>query len=508
MGMSNEILLEMKEISKSFGLVKTLEGVDFCLRRGEIHALVGANGAGKSTLMKILMGIVKKDSGAIFLEGRQIDPKSPQQAAALGIASVFQELSQIPQLTVAENIFLCKEARKAGILTDKRKMVGEAQRIIRQYGIEIRPTDVLEHLSQASRQMAEIVKAIIAKPKLIIMDEPTSSLTQAETKILFSIISDLKQQGTSFIYITHRMDEIFQIADRVTVLRDGRFISESRVSETDFNTLVKQMVGRELELYNGAEKTRAPGGSAEMALEVKGLCKKGMFRDISFFVRKGEILGIGGLTGSGRTELMNLIFGVSKADGGTITLNGKPIRVRSVREAMGHGIAMVPESRRRQGLILSHSISQNIALPNISKFSRFGLTNPKKISAFAEEKVKEYGIKTDDSSKLVSYLSGGNQQKVVLAKWLSTKPRLLIVDEPTVGIDIHSKAEIYEMLRKLADEGVPVILITSDMPELLSNSDRILVMNDGKILGELTDPTQEEIMTMIMKDKGKIAEVV
>lgn len=500
-------LLEMRGISKSFSGVKALNDVHFDLFSGEIHALVGENGAGKSTLVKILTGVENKDSGQIKLNSEKVNIKSPHHARKLGIAVIFQELSQIPTLTVAENVFLCQEAVKSGIFLDRKTMVSRTEEILHRYEINLEPTAKLSSLSTAQCQLAEIVKAISLNPKILIMDEPTSSLSERETKIVFKIIEDCKNTGIGIVYVSHRMDEIFSLADRVTVLRDGNFIDDCAIEELDLPKIVKLMVGREVELYESNVKGEEKKAECRYKLEVKNLTRKKAFSNVSFALYEGEILGIAGLVGSGRSELVETIFGVEEIDSGQILLDGSPVKISSVRDALDNGIALLPESRHIQGLVLKHSIEQNMILPVLKKFSCKGIINYKKARQFVKDKIEDLNIKADNPKQIVSFLSGGNQQKVVISKWLTTDPRILIVDEPTAGVDVHSKSEIHRLIRKLAQKGISIIMISSEMPELLVHSDRIMVMNQGRILGIFEDIDQEAIMSLIMEDimKSKTA---
>jgi ABC-type sugar transport system ATPase subunit len=497
-------LLEIESVSKSYFGIQALKEVSFNLQAGEVHALVGENGAGKSTLVKIITGVIKNDSGQIKINGQSVKIKNPHHARELGIAAIFQELSQIPSLTVAENVFLGNEAVKSGLL-DRTVMIQQTKEILHKYGIDLDPVAKLSDLSAAQRQLAEIVKAISRKPKILIMDEPTSALSDMEADIVFKIIDDFKKAGAGIIYVSHRMDEIFLIANRITVLRDGSLIGDYPKSSLDLNKVVKLMVGREVEIY---ELSRAAEPSQKkIKLQVNDLCKKGAFNNISFDLYEGEILGIAGLVGSGRSELAEAIFGVNKIDSGQIVLDGKKVKISSVADAMNLGIAMLPESRHTQGLVLNHTVGQNMTLTVLKKFAQLGIVNYKNTRRLITEKIDELDIRPKDAHKPVGFLSGGNQQKVVIAKWLLTKPQLLIVDEPTAGIDVHAKSEIHRLIRKLAQSGVSVIMISSDTPELLAHSDRLLVMNNGRILGMFQQITQEKIMSLIMEDilKNKMA---
>ncbi len=498
---SDSVLMEMKEITKRYPGVTALDNVHFELKRGEVHALVGENGAGKSTLMKVLMGIEKKDRGEILIYGKPVKINNAQEAVDYKIASVFQELSQIPYLSVGENVFLGKE--HSPFLLNRKKMISETTKICEAYNIDLDPRSTIEDLSSAKRQIAEIIKAIAIKPEILILDEPTSSLTEDEAEKLFEIIRTFKKQGIGIIYISHRMNELEKIADRITVLRDGKYIDTRTMSEVTIDNIVTMMVGREVELYKSEKDEYIDLSNSKKVLEVRNLSKRGEFRDISFDLHQGEVLGIAGLVGSGRSELMNLLFGIDHIDSGEIILNGKHCIINNVGDALKNKIAMIPESRHQQGLVLMHSVADNICLPVIKRFQKSGFLRNSMKQKFAVEMIDKYNVKTESAQKLVKYLSGGNQQKVVIAKWLATNPDILIVDELTTGIDVHSKAEIHRLIHSLTNKGLSVIMISSEMPELLAHSDRVMVMNDNHILGILTDPDQEKIMHMIMEDKNK-----
>ncbi len=500
--MTDNILLEMKRITKKYPGVIALDDVSFNLLHGEIHALVGENGAGKSTLIKALMGIVKKDEGEIFIEGKKVSIKDPLKASHVGVSAVFQELSQVPHMTVAENVFLGKESNVSKILLSKKKMLQKTNEILEKYNItEIKGTDMIADLPMAKRQLAEIVKAVSVKPKILILDEPTSALTENETAKLFKIVNDFKKEGIGIIYISHRMNELELLADRMTVLRDGKYVDTVKMADVTMQEVVKMMVNRDVELHDKSKEVRKV--SEERILEVKNISKKGMFKDISFSLKKGEILGIAGLMGSGRSELMRLIFGIDTIDSGEIVIEGKPVKINCVEDAINNGIAMVPESRQLQGLVLMHTIQENLTLPVLKSFSKAGIQSKKKMKEFAKKNIEEFGIKTESENKVAGQLSGGNQQKIVIAKWLAANPKILIIDEPTVGIDINSKTEIHKTIRNLSESGLSVILISSEMPEVLSHSDRVLIMNDFKIIADVLETTQNDVMYTIMQDKAK-----
>ena len=502
--MAQNNLLEVKQLSKSYFGVQALKEINFSLRAGEVHALVGENGAGKSTLVKIITGVVKKDAGEITIEGQSVKIKNPYHASQLGIATIFQELSQIPTLNVAENVFLGNETKKLGLL-DRRTMTQQTMEILHKYGIELDPAAPINTLSAAQRQLAEIVKAISRKPKILIMDEPTSALSDVEAEIVFKIIEDFKKAGAGIIYVSHRMDEIFLIANRVTVLRDGNLIGDYPTSELDLNKVVNLMVGREVEIYESTR--RAVSLHEKIKLQVKNLTRKKVFSNISFDLHEGEILGIAGLVGSGRSELAQALFGIGKIDSGQILLDGKEVKIFSAADAMNFGMVLLPESRHIQGLVLNHTVEQNMTLAVLKKFTQAGIVNYKNTGRLVGEKIDELDIRPKDPKKIVSFLSGGNQQKVVIAKWLLTKPQILIADEPTAGVDVHAKSEIHRLIKTLAQSGISIIMISSEMPELLAHSDRILVMNKGRILAALQHTTQEQIMSIIMDDiiKNKMA---
>ena len=490
--------LELTGISKAFAGVQALNGVAFDLLPGEVHALVGENGAGKSTLLKIIAGILSRDAGEIRLDGRPVVIRNPHHARTLGVGAVFQELSQIPFLSVAENVYLGHEARWAKVVLDRKGMEQRTEDLLNRYGIPLNPRAELSRLSAAQRQLAEIAKAVCRRPRILIMDEPTSALTAGETEIVFRIIRDFKQAGMGIIYVSHRMDEVFHVADRVAVLRDGELVDDRNASELDLAEVVRLMVGRHIDLYES--KSGAPKPLGEARLEVRDLTRHGAFNDVSFQLHAGEILGIAGLAGSGRSELARAIFGVDRTDAGAILLDGKPVEISCPRDAMQLGIALLPESRSLEGLVLDHSISQNMTLSILKDLQRMGFVNRSRARQVVDGKIRELGIKPTDVNRIVRYLSGGNQQKVVIAKWILTEPRVLIVDEPTAGIDVHSKSEIHRLLRQLARANVAILMISSELPELLAHSDRVLVMNQGRSLGVVEDADQETIMGRIMQD--------
>jgi ribose transport system ATP-binding protein len=487
--------IEMKNISKSFNGVPVLKNVQFSLLPGEVHALMGENGAGKSTLMKILTGVYTKDAGTILINGKETTFKNPKQAEQAGIAFIHQELNIWPNLTVAENLFLGREHQygKTGILKN-REMNRLAEEWLANLGLAIKATTLAGKLSVGQQQMVEIAKALMTNAEVIIMDEPTSALTEREIDTLFKVIQKLKNQGVSFIYISHRMEEIFHLCDRITILRDGQYIATRPIKETSLDEVVRFMVGRTI----GERYPQLTHKVRDIFLEVKQLTKRGVFENISFHVRQGEILGVAGLMGAGRTEIMKAIFGFIPADEGEIFIQGKRVRIKNPHDAIRHGIGFVTEDRKSEGLILHFSIRENIALPNLKHFSSYGWISDQGEKSLVEELVQKLNVKATGIEQPVKSLSGGNQQKVVLAKWLGIEPKLLILDEPTRGVDIGAKKEIYYLIQQLAQRGVAIIMVSSELPELLSMSDRIMVIHEGRIGGflEREEATQEKIMNL------------
>ncbi|HZG15049.1 MAG TPA: sugar ABC transporter ATP-binding protein [Candidatus Bathyarchaeia archaeon] len=488
-----EMLLEMKEIDKSFPGVKVLQNVQFSLYSGELHALMGENGAGKSTLMKILNGIYRKDNGTIIVKGKPEEITSTKVAEGLGISIIHQELNLIPYLSVMENIFLGREFKLGKTpFVNWKKMRVEAERYLKQLGMDLDPRTIVEELSVGQQQMVEIAKALSMQADILVLDEPTAALTDREIEKLFEVIAALKANGVGMIYISHRMEEIFQISDRITVLRDGKYIGTRHTRETDMDELVRMMVGRDInDRFPKIEMT--PG---EERLRVEGISLGQKLRDISFSVKSGEILGLAGLMGAGRTEVAKVLFGVTPATQGKIFIDGKETTIRKPIDAIGAGIALVTEDRKHEGLILSLSIRENLSLPNLAKLSVSGFMKRSKENVLSEETIEKLHIRTPHAEQVVGALSGGNQQKVVIGKWLATKPKILILDEPTRGVDIGAKKEIYDLMNQLAKEGVAIIMISSELPEVLGMSDRIIVMHEGRVTAELSreEATQERIM--------------
>jgi ABC-type sugar transport system ATPase subunit len=490
-----EIILKMENISKHFPGVQALSNVNFELRRGEVHALLGENGAGKSTLIKILAGIYKVDSGKIFINGENAEIHNVKDSEKLGINVIFQELALAENMTVAENIFMGKEPLTRILkVVDYKKMRKDSLAILDKIGIGINPNARVFSLSIAQKQVIEIAKALSAESIIIVMDEPTASLSKDEVDKLFQTIENLRKRKVSVVYISHRMEEVFKIADRVTVLRDGSHVDTKEIKSTTQDELIKLMVGRELvDFYKGDHSF-----TEEVILEVCSVSNPPKIRNVSLKVRKGEIIGISGLVGSGRTEVAKMLFGIDPVSSGKIILDGKEMIFKSPLDAMRSGFALVPESRREQGLIIIQSIGFNITLCVLEKFMSLFRIKKKVEKAIENEYIEKLSIKMSSRFQTAMNLSGGNQQKVVLGKWLATNPKILILDEPTRGIDVGAKAEIYTIMNNLAKQGVGIIMISSELPEIINMSDRVYVMNNGEVKGCLNkeDLSQEKIMSL------------
>jgi len=486
-------ILNMINISKSFPGVKALDNVNFQLIPGEVHILMGENGAGKSTLMKILAGIYETDSGEILLRNESVHFQKPSDSIQAGISMIHQELMPIPYLSVAENIFLGREPVTRFRTVNKMILEKQTLELFDEMGINLNPWSLMVELSVAEMQMVEIAKAISSQSDIIIMDEPTSAISDKEVDTLFRIIRHLKTSGVGIIYISHKMDEVFEIGDRITVFRDGKYIETCFINDLDRSRLISLMVGREIkEIF---PKTECPIG--ETILEVKDLSLTGCFENISFNVRKGEILGLSGLMGAGRTEVVETLFAIRKKNKGTIFKNGKNITINSPSDAITNGLAIVSEDRKEVGLVLKLSVGKNITLTTLRDYTSLGqIMKKNKEEQVILDQIDKLTIKTPGADQLVSNLSGGNQQKVVIGKWLLNKPDILIMDEPTRGIDVGAKAEIHKLICKLACQGKAIILISSELPEIIGMCDRVLVMHEGKITGELDREhfDQEKIM--------------
>lgn len=495
----SEYLLEMNGISKSFPGVQALDHVTLKVRPGTVHALVGENGAGKSTLMKCLFGIYSKDEGEIIIEGKPTHIANPYDALTKGIAMVHQELQPIMERSVAENIYCGRFPLKYGLFIDHKRMYEDTERLLKEVKMNFDPKVKLSTLSVSQMQAIEIAKAVSANAKIIIMDEPTSSLTQNEVDNLFEIINSLRKKGISIIYISHKMDEILSISDDVTIMRDGQYIGTWEARELTIDMIVTKMVGRELNnLY--PPKSNVPG---EVVLEVKGLTSisEKSFKDVNFQLRKGEVLGIGGLVGAQRSELFEAVFGIRGIKKGTITYKGKELKIKRPHDAIKQGIALLTEDRRATGIFGVLSIAENISVASLDKYVKLGFLNERKVENLVQDNIKKLSIKTPSSKTKIQTLSGGNQQKVIISRWLANDPDIFILDEPTRGIDVGAKYEIYTIIADLAKQGKSIIMISSELPELIGMSDRVLVMCNGKVSGEVSkeDATQENIMSLATK---------
>ena len=479
--MQSEFKLEVKDITKSFPGVKALDHISFRVRRGTTHVLCGENGAGKSTLMKIINGIYTPDEGQLILDGTPVKIDNPIHARSLGISMIFQELSYVPEMTVAENIFLGRWPMDRFHRVDKKEMFRRAQQLLDSQGLHYSPYEQLKNLSVSDIQMLEIIKAVSNDPQIVIMDEPTSAITEKETVKLFEMIRKLKENGACIIYISHKLDEIFQIADEITVLRDGTMVDSRPASELDIDEVIQMMVGRRME--NKYPYEDVPKG--DVLLDVKNFSSAGVFQDISFHVRAGEIVGFAGLMGAGRTEVVRALFGLDPSDGGEVIIKGKAKKKLSVKESIQDGLVMLSEDRRRYGLVLIRSVMENVSLANLKKFIYKGRLHRREEQSAVSEQCRRMNVKTPTLETTVEALSGGNQQKIVLAKWMEVNPDILMMDEPTRGIDVGAKYEIYRLMIELAKSGKGLLMVSSELPELLGMCDRIYVLSQGRITGEL-----------------------
>ena len=496
MNETNLKVLELKEITKIFPGVVALDSVNFSLYQGEVHALIGENGAGKSTLVNIIAGVYPHDGGEIFLNGEKTTFLNEKDSINKGIGPVFQERSLIPQMTVADNIFAARQPVNPLGFINNRILTDRVSKILKKLKLNIDPNIIVKNLSSAKQQQIEIAKALSLNAKILILDEVTATITENETRVLFNLIRDLKKEGISIIYISHRLEEIFEIVDRVTVLKDGKLVCTKPVSETNIDELVTSMTGRtikfELTRYNNSIIREKP------ILEVSGFSRGDDFKDISFKLFKGEILGFGGLVGAGKTEIVKSLFGVDKYDKGEIFLEGKKIKNKNSAESIKNGFGFVPEDRRDEGLFVNMDIEENIISTNMKAFTKFGFLNYKSISKYVSEYISRFRIVTPSNKQKVANLSGGNQQKIVLSKWFGLDNKILIVDEPTRGIDVGAKSEIYKLLNDKAKSGVSIIIISSEFKELLNFCNRIIVFWNGKIAGEVSaeESSEEELVRL------------
>lgn len=492
-------IMSMKAVTKQFSGVKVLQDVNIELYKGEVHALMGENGAGKSTLMKIMAGVYQPDGGTIVYKGQEVHWNNPMEARNKGISVIHQEISLSPNLSIGENIMMGTSFKKNRFgLIKWNEIYEKAGQVLKSIGSSLDPQADVATLSVAQQQMVEIARALSLNSEILIMDEPTASLTDKEIVKLFGIIEELKRKGVAIVYISHRMDEIFKISDRFTVLRDGHWVTSGPISDTNPKNLVRLMVGRELNELFVRDKSKSMVSPKERkpVLELKGVSDKKFVKDISLKLYPGEIVGLAGLVGAGRTELVRTIFGLSELSNGQILMDGKQVHIKSPIEAMKLGIAHVPESRKEQGLLPNLSVKENILMAQLPSYRKFKILQYKKMSQDADRYIAELGVKTASKEQNIMGLSGGNQQKVVIAKWLSISPRVLLLDEPTRGVDIGAKTEIHKIISILADQGLAVLMISSELPEVLGVSDRILVMHEGKLRAELSrdEATQEKIM--------------
>ena len=498
-------LVRLQGISKSFPGVKALDGVSFDVLPGEVHALMGENGAGKSTLMKILSGAYQPDAGMIEVEGRPVRIHNPAESARLGIGMIYQELTVLPNLDVGRNLLLGREPLARLGQIDRRKLYAEALRILADLELDINPYTPLDELSMGQRQMVEIARVVASEPRVLIMDEPTSSLGKQEEEVLFNLIHKLRSRNVAIVYISHRMDEVFLLADRITVLRDGRHITTQSAADLTRSELIRLMVGRNIE-----ESWRSTGlrSAGEVVLEARNMRCGRRLRNANITLRAGEVVGVAGLVGAGRTQLARVLFGVDRPEAGEIRMNGRPVHFRTPVDAIRAGVAYVPEDRKGLGLVLNNTVRFNLMLASLHEMAQWGVLRNSRIGALYREWVERLGIRAASPETIVETLSGGNQQKVVLAKWLARRPHVLILNEPTRGIDVGSKAEVHGLIREIAAQGVAVMMISSELPEVLAISDRIVVMWNGETMGELdaTIATEEAILALAFGERANSLE--
>lgn len=492
--------IEMKGIDKSFGTNQVLKSAGFLLKDGEVHALMGENGAGKSTLMKILTGVYTRDAGTVLVDGKEVIYKNPQEAEKAGIVFIYQELNVLFDLTVEENLFMSKEITKGFGICDKKAMRAKAQEMMDKMGVNIPVTAPMSELSVGQQQMVEICKALMVDAKVLIMDEPTAALTQSETKVLFEVIRSLKAKGVSIVYISHRMEEIFELCDRITILRDGTYIDTKYIKDITMDDIVQMMIGRTI----GERYPKRDVKIGEEVLRVEGLTSGKMFKDINFSVRAGEVLGVSGLMGAGRTEIMNAIFGNLPLQTGKIYIEGKEVTIKNPGQAIEAGIGFITEDRKTEGLLLEKSIAENIEIANLKKVSKNFVLNKAKQKDLVQKGIEEFRIRCFGPDHECNNLSGGNQQKVVLAKWIYTDPKILILDEPTRGVDIGAKKEIYSVINDMTARGVAVIMVSSELPEVLGMSDRIAVVHEGRITGIIDAATADQAKVMTLATGGTL----
>ena len=493
--------VEMRGINKSFGTNQVLKDAGFYLADGEIHALMGENGAGKSTLMKILTGVYTKDAGTVLVDGQEVNYKNPQEAEKAGIVFIYQEINSLFDLTVEENLFMGKEITKKFGICDKKAMRAQAQEIMDRMGVNIPVDAVMGDLSVGQQQMVEICKALMVDAKVLIMDEPTAALTQSETENLFKVVNSLREKGVSIVYISHRMEEIFELCDRITILRDGTYIDTRYIKDITMDDIVQMMIGREIGERYPARHVQIGGE----VIRVEGLTHQKLFRDVSFSVRAGEVLGVSGLMGAGRTEIMQAIFGNLPIVSGKIFIEGKEVSIHNPRQAIAAGIGFITEDRKTEGLLLEKSIAENIELANLGKVSKKSVLSKSKGAELVKRGIEEFRIRCFGPEHECGNLSGGNQQKVVLAKWIYTDPKILILDEPTRGVDIGAKKEIFYVINDLAAQGVAVIMVSSELPEVLGMSDRVMVVHEGHVTGIIDGAAADQAKVMTLATGGSLA---
>ncbi len=499
--MMNQYVLEMRGIEKSFG-VRVLKGVDFSLKKGEIHALVGGNGAGKSTLMKIMTGVYTKDAGDILVDGQEASIEDTHDAKRNGIGMIFQELSLVQSMTVEENIFLGAEVVERG-LRKTAYMTKRSREVLEELGIDVDPKEVVGNLSVGMSQMVEIAKAMEKNAKILVLDEPTASLSDSETRQLFKMMQELQEKGVSMIYISHRMSEIMEIADSISILRDGKIVHTGRIADITMDEIIAHMMGENTgKKFDWVPRTYDQTGPD--LLSVEHLKVNERIADISFHLKRGEILGFAGLMGSGRTEILETLFGLRRREGGTVMLKGEAVQMGEPGEAIRNGFALIPEDRRKKGLVLIHSVKENAILPKVAKLRKRGIFVDEKAAVeMVNDNVSKLNIVTDDIHKRINLLSGGNQQKVVIAKWMNMQPEVMMLDEPTAGVDVGAKAEIIDLIRAYADEGKGVLFVSSELAELMAVCDRIITLYDGRITGEISrsDIKAEEELQYAIQQK-------
>lgn len=495
--------IEMKGIDKAFGQNQVLKDAGFVLDTGEVHALMGENGAGKSTLMKILTGVYTRDAGTVLVDGREVRYKNPQEAEKAGIVFIQQELNVLFDLTVEENLFLGKELQNKLGVCNKKAMRQKAEETLKRLGVKIPVDKVMSELSVGQQQMIEICKALMVDAKVIIMDEPTAALTQSETVVLFEVIESLRKKGVSIVYISHRMEEIFELCDRISVLRDGAYVGTKKIPETNMDEIVKMMIGREI----GERYPKRECKIGNEVLRVDGLTKEGVFHDVKFSVRAGEVLGVSGLMGAGRTEIMQAIFGNLPYEKGGLYIDGQRVEIKNPQQAIQKGIGFITEDRKTEGLMLEESIVKNISLANLGRISGKGslVIHKKTEDELVAKAIEELHIRCFGPQHECNNLSGGNQQKVVFAKWIYTEPKILILDEPTRGVDIGAKKEIYNIINELAEKGVAVIMVSSELPEVLGMSDRIMVVREGLVRGIIEKEEADQVKIMTLATGGTLS---